>query len=349
MPAACSASGPRSAGAVPGPACYGRGGTEPTVTDAMLLLGMLGAGVLANGVALNRESAATAFAPVAEALGMPVQDAARGTIEIVTASMANAITEITVDQGQDPREAALLAFGGAGPQFATLLTGHLAMRSALIPPHAGNFSAYGLLVADLVQSIARTRVAKVDDDTLATGNTILGALFRTLGERADVRHGGRTTSRTAALDMRYVGQEHSITVDVPWSADGELGLSAGELLSRFARQYEQTYGSEMDEQVEIITWRATVRTSLPRRGRPSPVADARPAIGANETRPGYSFTERAIREFAIVSRGSIAAGSSLAGPAIVLEGTATTYLDAGYRADADDGGTLVITTTDGRR
>jgi N-methylhydantoinase A len=310
----------------------------------MCVLGMLGPGILANGTVLDREAAAAAFEPVARALRMTVEEAARGTVEIVTASMANAITEITVDQGQDPREAVLLAFGGAGPQFATLLAGHLGMGSAVIPPYAGNFSAYGLLVADLKQSSARTRVTRVDDDALTSGNAILAELFRILDERSANGHGGRETRHEAALDMRYVGQEHSITVDVPWSADRGLGVSGDELLARFARQYEQTYGSEMDENVEIITWRATTRTSLPRRARQAPPAAAAAAPTEVEHGQAYSFTAGAMRDFAIVARAAVTAERPLAGPAIVLEDTATTYVDEGFHAEPHGSGALVISS-----
>jgi N-methylhydantoinase A len=341
--------GPRSAGAVPGPACYGAGGDDATVTDAALVLGMLGDGVLANGTTLDRELASDAVQCLAAELGMSMQDAARGIVEIVTASMANTITEITIDQGEDPRKAVLMAFGGAGPLFATLLARQLGMTRMVVPPHAGNFSAYGLLVADLVQSHARTRIRPVADGVLDDATETLAELFETLGGRlTNGDAGAGETVCEVALDMRYAGQEHTITVDVPCSADGQIAVSAPELLERFSSQYEKTYGSTMDLQVQIITWRATLHTRLPqRRTQPTngqPAAHGPPAPGRLKTRtlPAYSFAAASTVDFAIVDRASLSANGKVDGPAIVIEDTATTYVDVGFRVEPHRSGALVI-------
>ncbi len=350
--------GPRSAGADPGPACYGDGGEEPTVTDAMLTLGMLGRGVLANGKVLDRVRAESAIAPLADVLGMSVDGVARGIVEIAAASMANVIGEVTIDQGEDPRQAVLMAFGGAGPLFATLIARQLGMAGVVVPRHAGNFSAHGLLVADLVRSAARTRIGPVSEDTLAEGNDTLAQLFRGLAKRplqtgrqvptpgdAD----GRDESREVALDMRYVGQDHAITVELPCSLEGRLELSAPSLLEQFARQYEKTYGSTMEEVVEIITWRATVRTRLSRRGPERPATAANDTDGgAPQTLPAYSFAAGSVRQFAIVERDSLQPRDRLEGPAIILEQTATTYLDSGFQLRVNDSGALSITCREER-
>jgi N-methylhydantoinase A len=300
---------------------------------------------LANGTVLDRDLAVAAIEPLAGALGMSVDDTARGIVEIATASMANAIAEITIDQGEDPRQAVLMAFGGAGPLFATLLARQLDIGRMVVPPHAGNFSAYGLLVTDLIQSHARTLIRRVADDMLEDGNETLAKLFETLDDR---RAGGRQDdaselAREVALDMRYVGQEHTITVAVPCSPDGSLGVSAPGLLALFASQYEKTYGSTMDEQVEILTWRATVRTRLPRRGRQRAANGQAPAsMGDGRTLPAYSFTAAGVRDFAIVDRSTLQSGAVLDGPAIILEDTATTYLDGGFSVELDRSGALAI-------
>ena len=148
--------GPKSAGAVPGPACYGRGGTLPTTTDAAFLLGMLGAGSLASNLTLDRSAAETAFAPLAATLGRSIRDVAIGVIEIAAASMANAVREITVEKGVDPRSLKLLAFGGAGPMLGTQIARELHMDHVVVPPYAGNFSAWGLLGADLTRTTSQT-------------------------------------------------------------------------------------------------------------------------------------------------------------------------------------------------
>jgi N-methylhydantoinase A len=345
--------GPRSAGAVPGPACYGAGGQEATVTDAALVLGMLGYGVLANGATLDRGLARAAMERLATQLGMSAEEAARGIVEIVTAGMANTITEITIDQGEDPREAALMAFGGAGPLFATLLAAQLGIRRVVVPAHAGNFSAYGLLCADLVQSHARTRIRRVADGVLEDEQEMLSELFQTLGERlVDGDAGSGKTVREAALDMRYVGQEHTITVDVPCSANERIALSVPELLHRFATQYEKTYRSTMDQEVEIITWRATLHTRLPQRRLQPPAAGDTPAppSGADRrTLQAYSFAAGSTLDFALVHRASLTSQGALEGPAIVIEDTATTYLDLGFRAEPHRSGALLITDRGERR
>src|SRR5437588_6964555 len=178
--------GPRSAGARPGPACYGRGGAEPTVTDAALALGMLGPGELAGGIVLDRGLALRALEQLR--LGS-AEEAARGVITIAAASMADAIREITVEQGRDPREAVLVAFGGAGPLFATLLADELDIARVVVPRHAGNFSAWGLLGADVTRERSATRIIRLSDDSVA---------------RAERANRGRPGRRRCGHDRRLV-------------------------------------------------------------------------------------------------------------------------------------------------
>ena len=204
--------GPRSAGANPGPACYARGGLGPTVTDAALLLGLL-PDELASGLRLDRERAEQALASLAEPLSLDVLRVARGIMLIVTAAMAGAIREITIEQGRDPRLSTLIAFGGAGPLFSTLLARELGVRQIVVPLYAGNFSAWGLLAADLVRTATRTRVMRLRDGAIADANGFLPDLFAVLERRAQAN--GRSRIREVAADMRYEGQEHTITVSLP--------------------------------------------------------------------------------------------------------------------------------------
>lgn len=319
--------GPQSAGAVPGPASYGRGGTEPTVTDAALALGLLPEAELAGGVRLDRELALAALAPLARTLDLPDGEAvARGVLTIAAASMANAIREITVERGRDPRDAALLAFGGAGPLFATLLARELGVAAIVVPPYAGNFSAWGLLGADLTRTAARTRIAKLSPSAFDETAAVAESLF------ADLASDG--ARRETRLDLRYAGQEHSLTVTVPDAA------GADELGGLFAREYERTFGHTMDEEVEIVAVRAAATVALPRRAHAP--AGALSAAANSRVAPAWSFTRGEQLEFAIVDRAALAPGSELAGPAIVLEETATTYLDAGFTARVHETGSLLI-------
>ncbi|GII93903.1 hydantoinase/oxoprolinase family protein [Sinosporangium siamense] len=181
--------GPRSAGAVPGPACYRRGGGEPTVTDAALHLGLILPGHLAGGVDLAPGLAEAALAPLAAPAGLPGTDAvAEGVLRIAAAHMAQAVRGVTVERGVDPRRAALVAFGGAGPLFGCLLADELGLSAVVVPPNAGNFSAAGLIQADLVRSTARTLLRPLSDPTLKEAldlaETLLTRLTAPYGEAA---------------------------------------------------------------------------------------------------------------------------------------------------------------------
>jgi N-methylhydantoinase A len=314
--------GPRSAGASPGPACYGRGGVEPTVTDAALVLGMLGPGELASGLALDPELARRALGTLG--LGS-AEEAARGVLTIAAASMADAIREITIEQGRDPRSASLVAFGGAGPLFATLLARELDVTQVVVPRHAGNFSAWGLLGADLTRERSRTRILPLSDAGLAQARGELELLAAELDAS-----GG---SREERLDLRYVGQEHTLTVTLPPEA------GADDLRALFAREYDRTFGHTMEEEVEIVTLRVALRTALPR------LAERHVSAVAGEPAAqttAWSFTRGDQLDFALVRREGLATGEPLPGPAIVLEETATTYLDAGFTARVDEAGALVV-------
>ena len=331
--------GPGSAGAEPGPACYGRGGTRPTVTDAAFVLGMLGEGQLAGGVRLDLDAARGALAPLGESLSFQVEEVARGILHIANANMANAIREITVEQGVDPRQARIVAFGGAGPLFATLLARELEIKEIVIPLHAGNFSAWGLLGADLTQSAALTRITRLDHDDVGDLDDVLGGLFEALLSRAGRANADR--SLEIGLDMRYVGQEHTLTVGVP--ANGtRVGATVGDIRSLFTHEYERTFGHSMEDPVEVVSARATVRTRLPRRAeeRIRRQAEDRRDLGRLEA---YSFTTGETLDFAVFHRDTLPAGSVIEGPAIVLEDTATTYVDHGFAVRTDRSGVLLLT------
>ncbi len=320
--------GPRSAGAEPGPACYGRGGSEPTVTDAAVVLGLL-PDEIAGRVRLSREQAVAALDPLAAALGMDVDEAARGVLRIANAAMADAIREITIEQGRDPREAALVAFGGAGPLFAPLLAAELGVRRIVVPPNAGIFSAWGLLSSDLTRTASRTRILPLDGEGLAAADRGLQELFAGLDD---------APRREVRLDLRYVGQEHSLTLTCP-SEDGRLAVDADALRSLFEEAYERTFGHLMDEAVELVCLRAAAVRPLPRPGEGRAAASE---LAPPEQVEAWSFAREARLPFAVLARESLAPGATLDGPAIVVEPTATTYLDAGLRLTVHAGGSLLV-------
>ncbi len=329
--------GPRSAGAAPGPACYGKGGTEPAMTDAAAHLGMLGPGKLASGINLDFAKAKKAIEPVAAAIRQDVEATAIGILRIAASSMANAMREVSVEQGLDPRVMTLLPFGGAGPLMATMLADELRMNRIVVPPLAGNFSAWGLLGADMVQSAARTRIMDLSDAHLAVASTLLDALFAEVGTRSD--HLARETLKSARLDLRYKGQEHWLSIDVALSGTA-IAPSADAVKAAFEAEYQKSFGGTMTEAVEIVSVRATVRAPLPRRGQALKSAAEAGGAGA-EMFDAYSFARGKRMPFRVVPRGAIAA--PLEGPAIVTESTATLYLDAGWTAVTGDHGELLLT------
>jgi len=330
--------GPRSAGADPGPAAYGRGGVEATMTDAAAVLGMLGAGELASGIRLDVGKARAALEPVGRAIGQAPEQAAVGVMRIAASSMANAMREVSVEQGMDPRSMTLLPFGGAGPLMACLLADELGMNRIVIPPLAGNFSAWGLLGADMVQSAARTRIMPLSEESLAAANDILGQLFAAISRRGE--HLGDDAERTARLDLRYRGQEHWLSIDTAVDRSSRLMETAERIEKRFKGEYERAFGSTMSEGVEIVSTRATVRVALPRREASASTANGK----ARQRQPvefeAYSFAKGARARFVLLRREDIF--QPLPGPAIVAEDTATLYLDAGWTAVVGVHGELTL-------
>jgi N-methylhydantoinase A len=336
--------GPRSAGAEPGPACYGRGGIEPTLTDAAFYLGMLGKGLLASGLQLDRDRAQRALATVAEPLGYTTSQVAKGIVEIIGASMANAIREITVEQGIDPRGLTLLPFGGAGPLMATQLARELDIHEILVPPYAGNFSAWGLLGADVLQSGARTRVTALDEHALTAVNDLLDDLWRELDES---KASGFTELdlREASLDMRYSGQEHSLTVPAPLHGK-TLAATASELRTAFSDAYRRSFGGALDLPIQITAVRGARRRPLPRRKY-----EASPRTTVRDTGAdghiAYSFAVGQNLPFKLFDRDALPIGQRFHGSAIIYEATATTYVDSGYVFGIDATGCLRLTREEG--
>jgi N-methylhydantoinase A len=242
--------GPRSAGADPGPACYGRGGGQPTVTDANLLLGHLDENApLAGGVRLDRSAAERAVGPLAGELGLSLGDAAAGIVRVASAAMAQAVRVVTVERGVDPRDLALVPFGGAGPLHAAQIADELGMRRVLVPVASGVLSAFGLVVAerrrDLVESVLLT------GDEL-TPDRIEAAVTRLAARGREELRGGEPDVR-ATYDIRYEGQAFELPVE------GDPAPDPTELRRAFDRAHEDRYGySDPDARLELVTVRVAV-------------------------------------------------------------------------------------------
>ena len=305
--------GPRSAGADPGPACYGKGGTEPTVTDADLVLGYVGADTdLGGDLSLDAAAARDALADLADEAGMegPIE-AALGVHRVANADMTRAIRSVTVERGHDPRAFGLVAFGGAGPMHAVSIADGLDVERVIIPHASGVLSAYGLLAADETRDAVRTRqgpLAEVDTEAV---DALYGELADDLLDEVSDPDAARVEY---AADLRYAGQSFELTVDVERPFDP---ADAGE---RFAAAHESAYGYRADEPVELVNCRARATVSR----RP-------PALGVDPPAdPGPRTTREAVfpdgaRETPVYDRDRFPADEGVEGP-VVIEGPESTVV-----------------------
>ena len=304
-------SGPQSSGAVPGPACYERGGNEPTTTDAAFYLGMLGEGKLASGLQLNKSLAEKALTSVGEKINLSAFETAKGILKISSANMADAIREITIEQGIDPRELKLLAFGGAGPLMSNLIAQELDIKEIIVPPYSGNFSAWGLLGADLLQMNARTKILRLSEESIKECNKILDGLFEELQKRQKIDFDTSNQMKDIALDMRWMGQEHTITLKLDNEKNGKISLNSDQLKDLFMKEYLRTFGSKLDTVIEIVSTRASLRVPLPRKSEASNIKEENIEITKDKIQC-YSFNKDEIIDFEIISRSNIK--SNISGP-----------------------------------
>jgi N-methylhydantoinase A len=333
--------GPRSAGAHPGPVCYGRGGTEPTVTDAAVTLGMLARDTLASGLRLDVDGAKAALGELGDQLGLDGERAAQGVLRVAGASMAGAIRAVSIEVGEDPRRAALIAYGGAGPLFASLLARELGIGTIVVPSYAGNFSAWGLLEQDVVRSAALTIVSPLDDQGVARAEETLARLFAQLDARTEKRLAGDVSHR-AEVDLRYPGQEYTLTIPVALDGD-RIAEEPAAIAARFGEAYERNYGHSFDVGVDILAVRAIERIALPRPSARQPLVSSNGAPQSRRSASAFSFAQEEWCDFEVLERDTLAPGQSFDGPAIVMEATTTTYVDAGLHGLVHDSGALLLT------
>jgi N-methylhydantoinase A len=327
--------GPQSAGADPGPVSYGRGGSEPTVTDANLALGYLHPNYFLGGeMILDAELACKEIKKrIADPLGLSVIDAARGIIEVINTKMAYAVRAVTIERGLDPRAFALLAYGGAGPMHACAVARNLGIERIVVPVGPGTFSAMGMLVSDIRHDFVRTFPLSVAEGlSLKTIND----KFEDIDDEATgvlVQEGVHRESMTfgRALDIRYVGQEYTITV--PLTGNRTNRRSFEELENRFHLLHEQNYGhSSREEPIEIVNLRVTATGRVP---QPRPRAAETGFSKSDETRIGETeayFAGRP-RSTPVYTRDALRAGNRVIGPAIVVEKSATTVVEPAFELE----------------
>ncbi len=322
--------GPSSAGARPGPASYGFGGLEAAVTDANLTLGRIDPSArFGSDLVLQQDAGISALARLGDQAGLDVAQTAAGMVQVVEEVMAGALRRVSIEQGADPREAALVAFGGAGGLHGTALARRLDMAGLLVPLHAGVFSALGLLLSPPRQDWART--------VLTTDPAEVEAMVAALGDLAGdhMRSDGLAPNEVRlAVDVRYVGQSHELTIDY------SVGDGWGTLTDRFHRLHAERNGfARREDDVEAVTVRAEAIGSpaLTWPDLPEAPPDGEPRRGNREVIVGDASVEAAVWW-----RPALAPGTEVVGPSVIEEPEATTFLGFGERAVVHESGALEV-------
>ena len=327
--------GPHSAGADPGPACYGRGGQTPTVTDAKLVTGVIDPHNFAGGrIKLDPNLSAQAFAPIAAALGLSIVAAAEAVISLAEANMINALKLVTIQRGHDPRDLTMVVSGGGGPMHAATLGRELGVRRIVIPRYAGLFSAWGMLAARPRIDLHRTRLLTLD----AVSFEAAQAIFADLEAEAVQRFGLPSAAllQDRSIEMRYAGQEHTV------STRFAPGVSLASLFEAFHAAHEQAYTFRLEDTgVELVTFHLAAEIDTPRIGMPEIAVEGTledAIIGRRELHSGEDGTAVAL----VFDRDRLPPGARFEGPALVEEPTTTTVILAGQCAGIDRFGLLLI-------
>ncbi|MEM4417199.1 MAG: hydantoinase/oxoprolinase family protein, partial [Nitrososphaerota archaeon] len=337
--------GPFSVGAEPGPACYGRGGEKPTLTDAYLITGILNPNYFLGGeLKLDVQLAERAMGYVAERLGMTVEEAAFGVVRLGNNNASQVIRRISIERGYDPRDFTLVAFGGSGPMFASFIAEELEIGSAVIPSiPPGVFSAWGLLMTDLRHDFVKTSITRLDHPQAVEkiANTYHDLEAKA---RATIPHKGKSKGDVVLAryaDMRYYGQEHVLKVGVP---EGELDrMLVGEIEKRFHESHYRHYSFRLDSPTEIVNYhvvallkvRKPILKALPLQGRS--VAEA-----FKEEREAYLDSGKGWIKVEVYERSLLPAGATLKGPLIIEDPTSTAIVLQGQKMSVDQFGNLHV-------
>ncbi|MFT7288040.1 MAG: N-methylhydantoinase A [Halieaceae bacterium] len=337
--------GPRSAGSFPGPVAYGRGGTEPTVSDANVVLGYLPPKLLGGDMLLEVADARASVTAIGEKIGLSAEDAAQGILDIANEVMLGALRIITVQRGLDPRGFGIVAFGGAGPLHANAMAQVLGCYPVLVPPNPGVLSALGFIESEFKNEFVRTLIrttANMDENEIWTTLEDLDARAREWLVQEDVAEADQSISFN--IDMRYEQQGFEVTVAV--SAQEAAAQDLASLLARFNGMHQQLYGVTFDVPVELVALRAVAVGATP------PAVEKPPENGAVddvseailETRPCYFNGQW--HDTPNYDRDRLGEGARIDGPAIVIQYDTTTVLMPEHWAEVDEFGNLVIWPTD---
>ncbi|HWF96048.1 MAG TPA: hydantoinase/oxoprolinase family protein [Xanthobacteraceae bacterium] len=343
--------GPQSAGAAPGPACYGLGGSEPTVTDANLVLGRLaGDRFLGGEMPLDVEAARQAVGRIAKPLHLDVTAAADGILRIATTAMSYAVKGVTTERGLDAGRFTLVAYGGAGPLHAVAVAREIGIRKVIIPQAPGMFSAFGMLFSDLRYDFVRTWLCRLEDASFRD----MGTIYRALEAQGRAAVAGTSVKPQKiafkrAADMRYVGQEHAVTVDIPLAV---FARRDGKAIKRlFDQMHELRYGTcAPAEPAEIVSLRSTV-SGIMRKPPQAKIKRGRaiPSKTAFAGKRPVNLGERGgFRPTSTYRRAELLAGNKIKGPALIEEHASTTVLLSGDVLTVDHYGNLLIAVAGAR-
>jgi N-methylhydantoinase A len=336
--------GPRSAGADPGPLCYGRGGTEPTTTDAHLVLGRIPPALLGGELSLDPDAARAGLKRLAAGVRLSIEECAAGVLEIAAWNQANAIRQVTVRRGLDVRDFAMIAFGGSGPLQACRLVDVLDLPAAVVPPNPGNLSALGLLTVDVRNDYVQTFVRRHSD----TPASELAKVFDSLERRAAEALGAEGFDPPAhvlarSADLRYLGQAFEVRVAAPAGAVGDAFVA--DVLARFHEEHERLYGyCYRDDDTQAVEWVNLRATGIGPIRRPE-IEELPPGDGRAEralTGERNVFFDSAWHTAALYDRARLLPGDTLTGPAVVEEYGSTTPLAPGFTGRVDARSNIIV-------
>ena len=330
--------GPESTGADPGPACYGRGGTLPAVTDAHLLRGTLKAAAFAGGrMSLARDRSEAALTPLAERFGMSLEEMADAALRVADANIVRAIQLVSTERGRDPRDYVLVPFGGAGPLHAARVAEELEIGTVVVPPNAGVLSAFGLLAADFLRYDSYTRHLIVEGDVADTVREVFATMKGRAVEAFAMLGLVEGLAFTCTLEMRFVGQAFEIPVTIEETALEDM--KAETLLELFVAAHHRVFafGDAGRQRVEIVSFRLGV--SAP----PGPVPTLAEGHGMEPFATEGSVFDRGERTAcAVMSRSALGSGSEIVGPALIADETSTIYVPGSWAGGPDEHDNLII-------
>lgn len=333
--------GPKSAGALPGPVAYGKGGTEPTTTDANLMLRRINPDYFIGGeIAADMKSVEQVFERVGAQIGISGEEAARGVVRIANHNMINALKLVSINRGYDPRDFTMVAFGGGGAMHATALAKDLNIPKVIIPTHSAVFSAWGMLMSDLRRDYIRTQPMSLTEKSHAVINKVFAEMMaeaKTAFKRDNIADDVLYFEHY--VDLRYEGQEHSVRVSVPNVNIGTHELS--ELITRFHTAYEREYTYRLDNDVELVTFHLVAFGAIdrPELAKVSVTSSLEEAV---KEQRDVDFDDEGRHLSVIYDRDLLPAGAEFLGPAVVEESGSTTVVFPGQRLKVDDYGNLHI-------